>query len=164
MSNYKFEQFIERDFPIYSTMREGKGNLVVPHYHGEVELLKIISGEAEFSIDTNKFMCRAGDIIFIPPFCVHSLYSNDEKTKTVGVVFNLSIINSELFNKPLVETLTNNYISSNIFEANSELNFELSGSMENIYNYYKEIPLKRALIYSEIIKICYYTFIIIKRN
>ncbi len=157
MSNYKFENFIDRDFPVYSSNQSGKGQIVIPHYHNEAELILILSGSADVYIDTVKLECKQNDIIFIPSYCVHHLISNSADTSTVGVVFNYTLINNNsIFNTSLERILNKDYISKYVFDFNSPINSFLSKSIREINSYYKEYPLKKPLIYAEIIKICYF--------
>jgi AraC-like DNA-binding protein len=157
MSNYKFENFIDRDFPVYSSIQSGKGQIVIPHYHNEAELILILSGSADVYIDTVKFECKQNDIIFIPSYCVHQLISDSDDTSTVGVVFNYALINNNsVFDASLDGILNKDYISKYVFDFNSPINSCLSKPIQDINSYYKENPMKKPLIYAEIIKICYF--------
>ena len=156
MSNYKFENFIDRDFPVYSSTQSGKGQIVIPHYHNEAELILILSGNADVYIDTVKFECKQNDIIFIPSHCVHSLLSNSDDTAIIGVVFNLSLVDNAIFNIACEEIFNKDYIAEYVFNPHSTIHSFLSKSICNINMYYQETSLKKLLIYSEIIKICHF--------
>ncbi len=156
MSFYKFENYAERTFPVYCSKQNGSGNIVVPHYHSDFEIIKVDNGEITVYIDTNKFECKDGDIICIPPYSVHSVFSNSKSTSITGVVFNISIINTDLFGKQPDEFLNKETVKDNIVHSNIPQNNSISDCVSTIYNLYCEQPLKKALIYAEVIKICHY--------
>lgn len=91
-SKYKFENFKFPDFPVYTSVQTGKGNIVAPHFHNAAELNLILSGEGVFYINTEALHCHESDIVFIPPGCVHTFFSNNENTKIKGITFELSAI------------------------------------------------------------------------
>ena len=156
MPTYKFENFIDRDFPVYSSVQKGKGQLVLPHYHYEAELIYIVSGSGDVYIDTVNLKYKPKDIIFIPSHCVHSLNSNSEDTVIIGVVFNFSLVDNSVFDIAFDEILSKDSITEYVFDSNSSVHPFLSVSICNINTYYDKIHLKKPLIYSEIIKICYF--------
>lgn len=156
MLTYKFENFIDRNFPVYSSTQKGKGQIVIPHFHNEAELILISSGNVDVHIDTMKFQCKPNDIVFIPPYCVHSLNSYSDDTSTVGVVFNYSLADNSVFNIAFEEILNKDYITQYVFNFNFSIHESLNKAICNINSYHKETALKKPLIYSEIIKICYY--------
>lgn len=156
MSFYKFENYTERTFPVYSSKQIGSGNIVVPHYHSDIEIIKVDNSVATIYIDTKKFECKDGDIIFIPPYCVHSVFSNNKNTVITGVVFSASIINAELFIKPPYEFLNKDLVNDYVIPSTFAQSNAISECVSMIYNLYRERPLKKALIYSELIKISYY--------
>lgn len=156
MPTYKFEKFLDRDFPVYSSIQKGNGQIVIPHYHKEAELIHILSGCADVYIDTIKLPCKPNDIIFIPPYCVHRLISYSDDTVIVGVVFNCALADNSVFNISLEKILNKDYISEYLFSPNSPIHTSLSNSIYCVNSYYKEVAFKKPLIYSEIIKICYH--------
>ena len=94
MSTKIAKNFIDRDFPVYSSIQSGTGQIVNPHYHDEAELILMLSGNADVYIDTVKFECKQNDLIFIPSYCVHHLIANSSDTSIIGVVFNYKLINN----------------------------------------------------------------------
>ena len=68
--SYKFEKFREQSFPVYSSVQQGCGTLVIPHFHEAAELMAVISGTVVCSIHTMRFVCNPGDTVFIPPYSV----------------------------------------------------------------------------------------------
>lgn len=47
------------------------------HFHKSIELLYCINGEKETFVDGERYLLRAGDMLFVPPFSVHS-YTLDQ--------------------------------------------------------------------------------------
>jgi len=91
---YKFENFKNRNFPVYSSIQKGPGTLVVPHFHGAAELVRIQKGKVRGYINTQCLYCEQGDILYIPPMCIHSIVSDDPETELQGIVFDFSLIPS----------------------------------------------------------------------
>ena len=92
MSNlYKFEKFRDTCFPVYSSRQQGKGTLVVPHFHGAVELVRITEGTVSVAVNTRQLQCKKGDILYIPPYCVHSITGCGE-AQLQGLVFDFSLL------------------------------------------------------------------------
>ena len=49
----------------------------VPHWHENLELLRITSGKANVSIDGELFSAKAGDIVVVNSSCTHRLYPTE---------------------------------------------------------------------------------------
>ena len=79
--------------------------IVIPHYHEFAEVIKITNGSAELIINAEKFICNKGDIIYVPPFCMHSLYSVDSNTEITGLVFDFSLISIDVCGYSVKEIL-----------------------------------------------------------
>lgn len=88
---YKFEKFKDIRFPVYSSRQRGKGMLVVPHFHGAAELVRITDGEVTAEINTRRLSCKKGDVLYVPPYCIHSIVSREE-AGLEGLVFDLSLL------------------------------------------------------------------------
>jgi len=88
---YKFENFRDVRFPVYSSQQRGKGMLVVSHFHGAAELVRITEGTVAVAVNTRQLQCEKGDLLYIPPYCVHSIVSREE-AELEGLVFDLSLL------------------------------------------------------------------------
>ncbi|MBQ7793724.1 MAG: helix-turn-helix transcriptional regulator [Clostridia bacterium] len=142
---YKFENFPDPEFPVYSSERLGTGELVTPHFHNAAELIKVTAGSCELYIDTNKFRLNAGDIIFIPPTAIHSLTSANPKTKISGLVFELSLVENlphELFSKDSVAE----FIFCENAKIYPDLNTAFDGAV-GIYSSSSEVYRLKMLAY-----------------
>lgn len=92
--NYKIENFNEKSFPIYSSAQKRSGTVVNAHYHTACELVLICQGSPLLSVDTTTTRCRAGDLLFIPAFSVHTLYS-EEECSIRGITFEPAMLDSQ---------------------------------------------------------------------
>lgn len=109
---YKFENYNNPNFPVYSSMQAGCGVLVIPHFHNAAEVIKILSGKVEIIIDTFQTQCCAGDIIFIPPYSLHSARSIDGEAGIRGLTFELPFLNSIVPDIPLEQLLSRERINA----------------------------------------------------
>ena len=91
-TEYKFEKFIQPQFPIYASTQSGRKVLVENHYHMAAEIIWVIEGKVQLLIGTVYKEYRKGDIIFIPPSVVHGVVSLTEDAMTLGVVFEFSLL------------------------------------------------------------------------
>lgn len=53
--------------------REHESN-VISHRHKELELIAMIEGAADFYIDSVHYELKKGDVLVIPPYCIHRAY------------------------------------------------------------------------------------------
>ena len=91
-TTYKFEKFKNINFPVYCSVQKGTGTLVLPHFHAAAELIQITKGRVRAYINTKYIDCEAGDILYIPPLCVHKVDSTHPGTELQGFVFDFSLI------------------------------------------------------------------------
>lgn len=106
-TEYKFERFIDPQFPIYSSVQSGREVLVENHHHASAEVMQVLEGRVKMLVGTTYRECEKGDIIFIPPSTVHEVTSLTEGAAIQGVVFEFSLVDikdlqldfSELFRR-----------------------------------------------------------------
>ena len=89
---YKFEHFKYADFPVYSSRQMGEGIIVVPHHHKAVEVLMVLDGECSVNIDSAVFTCTKNDVVFIPPYSVHTVTGLSKDSALKGIVFELPLL------------------------------------------------------------------------
>ena len=109
--SYKFEKFREQSFPVYSSVQQGSGTLVIPHFHEAAELMAVISGTVVCSIHTMRFVCNPGDTVFIPPYSVHSVICEDGQAQIRGMTFELSLIREAVFDIPVEKILNKSTVT-----------------------------------------------------
>jgi len=91
-TEYKFERFIQPDFPIYASVQSGRRELVLNHHHSSAELMQVLEGSVQLLIGTTYTECKKGDIVFLPPSVAHEVISQTRDAVIRGVVFEFSII------------------------------------------------------------------------
>ena len=89
---YKFENYPNRDFPVYSSVQQNKESLVMSHFHDDIEFIYVCAGEVTFSLGTEKHSCKNNEIIYIPPHTVHQAMSNTANASIRGFTFHPSIL------------------------------------------------------------------------
>lgn len=91
-AEYKFEKFIQPQFPIYASKQFGREVLVKTHHHVAGEIMQVTQGRIRLLTGTTFLECEEGDIMFIPPNQVHEVYSLTDDAAIRGVVFEFSLI------------------------------------------------------------------------
>lgn len=89
---YKFENYRDKDFPVYSSLQAGRINLALPHFHEDVELLLIEKGEVELVANTKVLVLKEGCMAVLPPSVTHSIKSIATDSEIRGLVFNLKLL------------------------------------------------------------------------
>ena len=65
-----------------------------PHNHKEIEFIAMTRGEADFHLNTVKYHLAEGDVLIIPPYCIHGA-KIPPHTSYDCICFDLSIIADE---------------------------------------------------------------------
>ena len=94
-AEYKFEKFIQPQFPIYASVQSGREILVENHYHSTAEITQVLEGRVKMLVGTVYRECEKGDIVFIPPSTVHEVTSLTKNASIRGISFELSLIHIE---------------------------------------------------------------------
>ena len=63
-TEYKFEKFIQPQFPIYASVQSGREELVENHHHSTAEIMQVLDGRVKMLIGTVYRECEKGDIVF----------------------------------------------------------------------------------------------------
>ena len=82
--------------------RKGTQNLIA-HHHKEIELIAMIDGEATFYIDYDRYVLRGGDVLVVPPYCIHRA-TVAPKTSYDCICFDLSLLWDEELRNALEES------------------------------------------------------------
>lgn len=115
--NYKSERFRDKDFPVYSSQQQGTDLLVVPHFHKEAELIWVKEGAITLYIHGQAHSCSAGDIIFLPPYSVHSAICEEGSACIRGLVFELSLICADVYGLSLEKIFNKTLVTEHIFKG-----------------------------------------------
>ncbi|MBQ2804647.1 MAG: helix-turn-helix transcriptional regulator [Clostridia bacterium] len=65
------------------------------HWHEEIEIVKIQSGNCDVCVDGEWFSARQGDIFFLRPFAMHSFCHSGSDVQIQAIVFNLRLLGSQ---------------------------------------------------------------------
>ena len=138
---YKFENYPEREFPIYSSAQERVGLAVGGHYHGAMELLRIDRGTPLLTVDTTQIRCRPGDLFFIPAYAVHSLES-EGLCSIRGITFEPSLVDGALCGVEVEEQFSRRRIDGFFVPA-------ANAAFDRLYEaYHTHSPTRRAAMLS----------------
>ena len=122
-TEYKFERFIQPQFPIYASVQSGREVLVENHHHSTAEIMQVLEGRVKMLVGTVYRECEMGDIVFIPPSTVHEVISLTKNASIRGISFELSLIQ--------IEDLQLEF--SQLFHRSQRLQYVINASMEG-YN------------------------------
>ncbi len=106
---YKFEKYMEPDFPIYTSSQQNSDILAYAHYHKAAEIILVSEGTVQVMVGTKSYICHKGEIIFVPPHTIHEVTSLDHEACIRGIIFDFSILVAahidikfqEIFNSPM---------------------------------------------------------------
>ena len=135
-TEYKFEKFIEPQFPIYASRQMGRPELVQNHYHGSAEIMCVLEGRIKMLIGTVYRECEKGDIIFIPPSMVHEVFSLTEDAAIQGMVFDLSLVEVAALQLDFSELFRRSQGLQYVITSKAEGYAELCGYIKNILDVY----------------------------
>ena len=136
--SYKHERFRDPAFPVYSSCQKGVGMLVVPHYHHAAELIYVSSGIVTIYIHGQAQLCQKGDIVFVPPYTVHSVTSNQSDAVIEGLVFAFSLIGANVSGIPVDKILSKSSVQTHIFSTEAPILPELAAGMKRATEAYHQ--------------------------
>ena len=122
-AEYKFEKFIQPQFPIYASVQSGRETLVENHHHSTAEIMQVLEGKVKMLVGTVYRECEKGEIVFITPSTVHEVTSLTGNASIRGISFELSLIH--------IEDLQLEF--SQLFHRSQRLQYVISAHMEG-YN------------------------------
>lgn len=149
-AKYKFERFIEPEFPIYSSRQSGRTLLVKIHYHTAAEILEVLEGRVQVLIGTVYRECKKGDVVLFAPSVVHEVVSLTPDAAIQGIVCDFSLLNmgalqidfSELFRRSQGAT----YIVCDGQDGNDELRKYIHNIVE-IYGNFSAVSKLQIISY-----------------
>ena len=58
------------------------------HFHKEFEIVYVVQGQGLFSVQTNQYIAKEGDIVIIPPEVLHSIKQlNNNEVEYFNILF-----------------------------------------------------------------------------
>ena len=93
---YKFENYPDREFPVYLSVQKGREYLAGLHFHDDIEVMEVLSGTVMLRAGTERILCNAGEVVYIPPLVFHEILSRTEDAAIRGLVFDPILLRSEV--------------------------------------------------------------------
>lgn len=117
-------------------LQEGTHDLYL-HWHEEMEMILIVSGEGEFQVGLKPYPVSRGDIVLIAPGTLHSGRGNvDAPLQCEALVFDLNMLKDlhvDIINLKYIEPLLNqNMECSVVLRQGEHLNGDLTNSLRQI--------------------------------
>lgn len=106
-----YHEIINHATPNYPFLIEHTDVKYIPHFHDETELVYVLSGRLNVTLENQSFVAEAGDICIITPKLIHNLYSFEPNKTFVMKLF------------PVID-LSNIQLVQNVISPNSE-NYEI---------------------------------------
>lgn len=135
-TEYKFERFIDPQFPVYASRQSGREVLVKPHYHQAGELMQVLEGRIRLLIGTAYRECEKGDIIFLPPSVAHEVLGLTPDAAIRGIVFDFSLIDAPKVLADFNEIFNRSQGQQYVITRRDAVCGELHGYIENIMSVY----------------------------
>ena len=95
-SEYMFVNHRNRTFPVSISVQNGRENLVILHFHEEVEILKVNHGAVQIHVGNTNIKCSESDILLFPPNTLHQVTSETENAEIIAITFKEDLINIPL--------------------------------------------------------------------
>lgn len=140
------------------TKANANGFLVRPHWHEQLEFIKVKRGKVVVTIDENKFKAEEGDLIFINSGQIHIMEPIGDDASIEGMIFGKHLISdlSESYDtRHLYYLHISGKIHRNLFSLSHDLWRELNECMEASSNEY----YAQDICHEMIIKSCIYRMI-----
>ncbi|WP_252237418.1 AraC family transcriptional regulator [Clostridium sp. ZBS17] len=114
---------------------------IIAHWHNEIELILVLSGEFNLKINTDSYTCKDGDIILINSGSLHYFSTKENESSTWNsIVFNMDQLNSNILDNCSVNFITpiinNEFKLPVIIHKDSLINNELKCIILNIIDTY----------------------------
>lgn len=120
---YQLTNF-QTSFPIeFNKLLTGNKTLVIPHFHEYFEIIKVLDGPINLSLDVKNYICNTGDLIIIPSMVMHSATIEDTSKSICSVLFDPNCLTSS----------TLHYNFNELLNADKFLKFIISPS-DSVYN------------------------------
>lgn len=112
------------------------------HWHEEFEIIWIQEGCGNFQVLSQNFLCSSGDILVIPPNCIHDMKQfNSEKVIYFNILFKFQLLeqneNSNCYKKYFQPFLEDNNFQTYL-KNGSPINQRLTPLIKNLVEHRKE--------------------------
>lgn len=113
------------------------------HWHEEMEIIKVHSGQFEVNINLKSYIVKAGEIVIIPPCTLHSFKQHeDNEMSSQSILFNMRLLGENIPDACTVKYLTpfteGEYNYYPIIKKSDEGYNEILNDFENLVFCFKE--------------------------
>lgn len=129
-SEYMFVNHRNRTFPVSLSVQNGRENLVILHFHEEVEILKVNRGIVQIHVGNANIKCSESDILLLPPNTLHQVTSETDNAEIIAITFK-----EDLLNIPLEWSLAKG--GFRLFNSNNTYYKELSSIFSKALELYR---------------------------
>lgn len=97
MHNYKY-MFVnyEKTFPVYVSVQNNRDCLVVPHFHEDMEILKITDGKVLVYVGKEVLECYKGDILLFFPNTLHQVRRISKNAEVTAISYSNELQGSKV--------------------------------------------------------------------
>lgn len=119
------------NFPVdFHLVKENHPRYHMPHHwHTEYELIKMIRGTANFTIDTNSYTLLPGDILFVNDAAIHGCTSISNQAVYQCIVFDEKILSESSVDEDIMIDYLYHKIQINEFYNKLNRNYNLLDSL-----------------------------------
>lgn len=169
-NNYLKENTKHGDFNLPFTTYHGYMDenfpMIPMHWHEEIEVIYVQSGECDIKIDLNTYKAKPNSLYILKPLSIHSVKSNIANPATFySFVFNMNMLQSALTDgctiKYIAPILSNEIEFNTIIDSNSKGFEEILITFFNIFNCFKD---KNNCYELEIKSLLFHLFFLLHKN
>ena len=122
--------------PVYITEQKVRKSVARSHFHKSMEVIRVNEGKIECCIGTKKYECVKGDIVFVPPYALHSVISLVDNTAIQGIVFKPSLAFGENSTISVDNILNKDRIKTPVLRFGTEINHKIQDAFFDTVNQY----------------------------
>lgn len=98
--------YLPRQYPFFIKHTDVK---YIPHFHEETELVFVLEGALDVTLENNTFVLNEGEICIITPDLIHNLYSREPNITFVIKLFPVRDLGNIVLTNPVVSPGSRDY-------------------------------------------------------
>lgn len=131
------------------------------HFHKEFEIVYVVQGQGLFSVQTNQYIAKEGDIVIIPPEVLHSIKQlNNNEVEYFNILFDFNLLenkNGYCYEKYFKGIYDHTQILPTYLQKEQELNKLITPHLQNLISKRKEkYSTGELMVKSNLYAILYY--------